>query len=598
MGAYCSRHHLLCGGTEDQFKDVTTLYTGLHQGVYQDMTKPLQHYFISSGHNSYLSGNQIIGGGSGTDIIKKSLERGCRVIELDVYPEVGGKDGPVVKHGHLSGTGRAPFRECVQAVKEYAFVASDYPVILTLEDHCDEPNQDKLAAIMEEELSDCLHVCEKLPERLESPDELRGRVLLRHRTDEVKCPSKALRRLIYIDNVKSPSTWKGAAASVADRTTSSSVPEQELKDMAENMKDVVQYTADHLLRTYPGAQRVDSSNADPCRSWNLGVQIAALNWQDWRKEVWVNMGKFADNGGCGYVLKPEWMLSAEGDAELPPPRVPRMLSVRILSVQGPESPEDDNRCLFLCRDDLYVKLSMHGMGVDSKVLRTVTANNTSSHCFDTVFMFEVHYPELAVLLLQLKDEDVAHVAEMRGQVALPLANLREGQFRLRLFNEQGDDQEGVWISVELSWNTPPASAAVATTAEAVRSSEMAAVAALDKKRYVHSTINPRPALAQSATLRGYIRRASTSRQRSRRALAQYSTPAPLTMRRSFSGLEAAEGVTSPSAPELRTPPIEDGPLQVQRSVPTTLPGVSEADESEQGARKAEPRLNGSRSAKL
>lgn len=60
------------------------------------MTAPLAHYYLFTGHNSYLTGNQLNSDSSVVPIIK-SLERGVKVIELDLWPS---KKGDVrVLHG-------------------------------------------------------------------------------------------------------------------------------------------------------------------------------------------------------------------------------------------------------------------------------------------------------------------------------------------------------------------------------------------------------------------------------------------------------------------------------------------------------------------
>lgn len=62
-----------------------------------DMEAPLAHYFIYTGHNSYLTGNQISSDCS-TEPIIESLKRGVRVIELDMWPN-STKDDIDIVHG-------------------------------------------------------------------------------------------------------------------------------------------------------------------------------------------------------------------------------------------------------------------------------------------------------------------------------------------------------------------------------------------------------------------------------------------------------------------------------------------------------------------
>lgn len=61
------------------------------------MTAPLSNYFIYTGHNSYLTGNQISSDCSDVPI-EKALKRGVRAVELDVWPN-SAKDDVLVLHG-------------------------------------------------------------------------------------------------------------------------------------------------------------------------------------------------------------------------------------------------------------------------------------------------------------------------------------------------------------------------------------------------------------------------------------------------------------------------------------------------------------------
>ena len=80
-------------------------------------------------------------------------------------------------------TSKVSLREVCMAIAKYGFVASPYPIIISAEIHCSLPFQDLIAEIMCEVFGDRLvsaplGVRQKI-ERLPSPEELKGRILLK-----------------------------------------------------------------------------------------------------------------------------------------------------------------------------------------------------------------------------------------------------------------------------------------------------------------------------------------------------------------------------------------------------------------------------------
>ncbi|KAJ1652331.1 1-phosphatidylinositol 4,5-bisphosphate phosphodiesterase zeta-1 [Dispira simplex] len=154
-----------------------------------DMSHPLNEYFIDSSHNTYLEGDQLTSRASVGAYVLALLD-GCRSLEIDIWYR---DDDLVVTHG-LTLTSKIPLRHVLQAIAKYAFVTTPYPLILSLEIHCDEQQQVQLADELQTYLGDLLLTTklEEAQDRLPSPRELEGKILIKNRDHLHQSPPSSL----------------------------------------------------------------------------------------------------------------------------------------------------------------------------------------------------------------------------------------------------------------------------------------------------------------------------------------------------------------------------------------------------------------------
>ncbi|KAL7749781.1 hypothetical protein RI367_004657 [Sorochytrium milnesiophthora] len=359
----------------------------LRATVTDDMTQPLSHYFCSSSHNTYLRGNQLNSSSSVEQYIR-TLQDGCRCVELDCWDGPNGE--PIITHGHTL-TSKIFVRDVLIAIEKYAFVASDYPLVLSLEMHCSVAQQGRVAAILREVLGPKLLTVPVDPgeTQLPSPHQLRERIIVKcvgivtgpelptqdfeqdvsPPTNAENEPSRALpgsivdplsrdigdlsvtqghgqvkpdvpghpdmlALVVYMKTVKFTGFPQAAEHARVDPkffcTISSFSESAGLKLTQAALSDFVAYNTRRVSRVYPAGLRVQSSNYDPFPHWYSGSQLVALNWQTYDRGMQLQTGFFNRNGRCGYVLKPSYMLPDTGRAYKPQALT---LAIEIVSAQ-------------------------------------------------------------------------------------------------------------------------------------------------------------------------------------------------------------------------------------------------------------------------
>ena len=117
-------------------RNINSVYNNDFFSIHQNMDLPLIDYFIFSSHNTYLTGNQMIGTSS-IEMYKYCLNNGCRLVELDCWD---GSSGPIITHWHFP-VSKLNFKEVLKNIKKYAFKKNEFPVILSVENHCNDENQ-------------------------------------------------------------------------------------------------------------------------------------------------------------------------------------------------------------------------------------------------------------------------------------------------------------------------------------------------------------------------------------------------------------------------------------------------------------------------
>ncbi|XP_074303053.1 phosphoinositide phospholipase C 2-like [Silene latifolia] len=459
-------------------------------GVHQDMTAPLAHYFLYTGHNSYLTGNQL-SSDSSIDPIVKALRTGVRVIELDLWPN-SRKNDVEVFHG---GTMTSPVEliKCLEAIKENAFYASEYPVIITFEDHLDSLLQAKVAQMVTKTFGDMLFPSMDFQE-FPSPESLKRKILISTKPPKesfdnlkeeenneqkvyrcVNISGKSIgngggftkrkevliqdkqnemeeeeeegsvseyRDLISVHKVKGKGGLANLLRGDSKRAARLSLGEQKLQNAIKTHgPDIIRFTQTNLLRVYPKGTRILSSNYNPLLGWTHGVQMVAFNMQGYGKYLWIMQGMFRANGGCGYVKKPDLLLNSGPKNEVFNPNISRQVkkTLKVKVYMGDGWHLEFRRTHFdaFSPPDFFAKLQILGVPGDNKKVQTKPMEDEWIPTWNREFEFPLTVPELALLRIEVRDYNMSGRHDFGGQTCLPVSELRSGIRAIPLYDKKG-----------------------------------------------------------------------------------------------------------------------------------------------------------------
>lgn len=492
------------GFTQYLFEDDCHIFDCEHGEVCQDMTHPLSHYFIASSHNTYLLENQLSGPSSVTAYIDV-LKKGCKCVELDCWD--GSGDEPVIYHGHTL-TSKILFRDVLEAIHEHAFTKSPYPLILSIENHCSVKQQQIMAKYLKEILQDKLYTIQPGENELQlpSPEALKEKILVKNKKlppdvqtdagevsedeeeqDETvvmngdcklerqNSKQGSLKRQIVKDPSKKPKKTIKLARELSDLVTyCKSVAFQDFQYSSENQRcwemcsfsenvarrltqilpeEFVNYNKSFLSRVYPAGKRVGSSNFNPQDMWNCGCQMVALNYQTPGLMMNLNDGKFLENGGCGYVLKPSVMREEvayfnANTKDVIPGVSPQILQVKVIS--GQQFPKPKGSTAKGDVIDPFVTIEIFGIPADLSQERTRTVpHNGFNPVFDETFEFHINLPELALVRFVVQDDDFIGDGFI-GQYTIPLSCIQPGYRHVKLLSSQGEALDSATLFLHLT----------------------------------------------------------------------------------------------------------------------------------------------------
>lgn len=180
--------------------------------------------------------------------------------------------------------------------------------------------------------------------------------------------------------------------------------------------------------------------------------MIALNFQTPDKPMQLLLGKFRDNGCCGYILKPDFMLREDFDPNDAGTCVgveSKLISLRIIGA----------RHLFksgkTSLTSPLVEVELLGASFDCGIKHRTkaVADNGFNPMWNEICEFHVQNPAFAMLRFEVQDEDMFGEKNFLGQAVFPVNCLRTGYRSIPLKNKFSEELELASLLVHIAIRT-------------------------------------------------------------------------------------------------------------------------------------------------
>ncbi|XP_050936333.1 phosphoinositide phospholipase C 4-like isoform X3 [Cucumis melo] len=265
------------------------------------------------------------------------------------------------------------------------------------------------------------------------------------------------KRLIAIHAGKPNGGLKEALKVGADKVRRLSLSEKALKKATKaHGMDVIRFTQKNMLRIYPKGTRVNSSNYKPQNAWLHGAQMVAFNMQGHGKSLSLMRGMFRSNGGCGYVKKPDFLITVDSHGKVFDPNanlpVKRTLKVKLYMGVGWNLDFENTHFHLYSPPDFYTRIGIAGAPADEVIKKTEIKEETWSPVWNEEFTFPLTIPELALLRIDVYSYNISDKDVFGGQNCLPVSEVKPGIHAVPLFDRKGSKYSSVKLLMRFEFS--------------------------------------------------------------------------------------------------------------------------------------------------